>query len=76
MKSARDRVAAAETNACVALCLYCNKPFNPRTTGGKAQLFCSREHLREYHRSLEQTIAELIEKGFIAFRDGRWLLTT
>jgi len=74
MKPARDCVGAAEINAGVALCLYCNKPFNRRSTGGKAQIFCKREHCDEYYRSLKRVVIQLIEQSLIVFRDGRWRL--
>lgn len=72
MHPKNNPVGATESNAPVAHCRYCGKLFTPRSTGGKAQQFCSEEHRLEWTKSVRRSIGEWIKFGVIVMVDGRW----
>ena len=47
----------------MACCLWCEKPFPPRSTGGTAQRFCSAGCRAAFHRAARQWALETIERG-------------
>lgn len=67
MHPKNNPVGVAESNAAVAHCRYCREPFKPRSTGGKAQKFCSEEHRLKWTKSVRCSIDEWIEFGVIVY---------
>lgn len=50
-------------------CPWCNKRFEPRTTGGKPQRFCSRDCTRSFHDATRQFTIREMEAGRVSIED-------
>ena len=47
------------------VCLWCERPFRGRVSGGKAQRFCSPEHRAAFHRAARQWAIGAVEAGIV-----------
>src|SRR5215831_9808642 len=49
-----------------ACCLWCDRPFTPRTTGGSAQKFCCTEHRQQFWIAARRWTMRAIEAGLLS----------
>lgn len=52
-------------------CLWCNRAFPPRATGGSAQRFCSPGHRHEFHKAARRWAEEAVADGRLSARELR-----
>lgn len=50
-------------------CIWCEKPFTSRRTGGKAQTYCSRACREAFHAATRSWAKKAIEKGELSVAD-------
>ena len=46
-------------------CIWCERPFRPRTSGGRAQRFCSASHRLQFFGAARRWALRAIEMGLI-----------
>lgn len=47
------------------ICLWCQRAFRPRTTGGSAQRFCSRSHRHAFGTAARRWAVQVVEAGLL-----------
>src|SRR5215472_16650355 len=55
-----------QSSALDARCLWCDRTFTPRTTGGSAQKFCCTEHRQEFWIAARRWTMRAIEVGLLS----------